>query len=203
MKTPNNKQEKVSLLVSMPSLKGDIFNQTVILLIDNSVIQDVVLGIVLNKPARFEKDDELIQSLSMHDMANAEITDIKGETHLLWGGPVATSSMWYLREDSSFCQQTNKTIHKLDFSFIKNESIEFNDLAPLKIHEMGLGYACWSEEQLDDEIGQSSWWRVELSYQDFAKGLLAEGYQNRWRFALNQVGVKTENFYDHCVLAIQ
>ena len=160
------------ILIASPFLDGTDFERTVILLI---TYENGYMGIVVNKLSEWNKSvNELVQ-------------DFKDVPEL----PVYSGGV--VDKDVLFCMHTNPYVsNSLPLGngiFINGD---FPDLVKLARNNEGvnsnvrffLGYAGWSEGQLEREIQQGSWAVANAD----AKFLFTKDISSMWSTALQSVG---------------
>ena len=160
------------ILIASPFLDGTDFERTVILLI---TYENGYMGIVVNKLSEWNKSvNELVQDFK-------DVPDI----------PVYTGGV--VDKDVLFCMHTNPYIaNSLDLGngvFINGD---FPELVKMTKDSAGLssrarfflGYAGWSEGQLEREILQGSWAVANAD----AKFLFTTDISRMWSTALHSIG---------------
>jgi len=131
-----------SLLVAHPKLMDPNFNKSVILLSSHAE-DDGALGVVINRPAGMTLG-ELDENFT--DTALANIPVYKG-------GPVSTDQMIL---SAWKCQKESGTFN-LYFGISEEKALELIENEPDTIVRGFLGYAGWSEGQLEMELEHDSW----------------------------------------------
>ena len=140
---------KGKLLVATELVRGDLFNETVVLLLHYD--ETGAMGLVVNRPTEIEPD-ELLSDVDA-------ITDYSGT--LYWGGPVRMNTVSALLRTDTPPQGAKAIVDSV-------YSVPIDDgLADAPAHEgrlrFFLGYAGWSAGQLDHEMARGSWHVVPAS----------------------------------------
>ncbi len=130
-----------SFLIASPSFEGAVFEESVILLIDDT--DDGAFGIILNRP-----EDKILKNL---DASFSE--SLLGDLEVFEGGPIARENLSFalwMRTDGDECGK---------FSFgVKPESVlEALASDPEAKAAAFLGYAGWAAGQLQGEIDEGVW----------------------------------------------
>lgn len=141
---------KGSFLVATPQLKGSIFEQSVILLIDHSSLGTT--GLIINKAGRISAS-EIYPDID-------ELEDHGGNVHL--GGPVNTGQLQILVRSNKRPAESGEILKDLYHSTYMNslkDAINSRDEG-FKFR-MYVGYAGWSHGQLEQEIRRGGWYVME------------------------------------------
>lgn len=132
-----------TLLVATGEVRGEIFANTVILLLHYD--ETGAMGIVVNRPT-----DIAPEEIAVHKGAFADY----GGT-LYWGGPVQMDSLSALmRSDDppEGAELIVGSIHRVPIG----KALEDDRAGPANLR-LYIGYAGWSAGQLDDEMARGSW----------------------------------------------
>ena len=166
------------LLVSLPSMEGDYFSQTLTLLIEHN--PDGAFGLVVNRPL----DADLGQLLATDDRFDFT-TDILSKVPLLETGPVEQNRLFFLH--------TNEL--QLNYSMPINNDVSLstsvNLVSAICKQEgpadviAGLGYAGWSAGQLEKEIKGDVW----LVTPYFHDAVFNMPYEDRPQLAADAIGI--------------
>lgn len=131
------------LLVSLPALKGDYFENTVSLLVDHN--DDGAFGLVINRPLETELGELL------PDLAE------RFSCPVLEGGPVEQNRVFFLHDTTREYDSTFKVSDEIYLStspdFIEDMK---SGTAPARTLAI-LGYAGWGSQQLENEIAENVW----------------------------------------------
>ncbi len=175
-------------LIAMPGLSDELFARSVVYLCEHS--DQGALGLLINKPsdmslkALFEKMD---LSLDRADLADADV---------FLGGPVQTERGFVLHEAIfSAEQQTDNPVYSstlvipggLEMTTSRDvlEAIGTGS-GPRKLM-MALGYAAWSQGQLESELADNSWLTVAAD----SSLIFETPVDQRYERALELLGVHT------------
>jgi putative transcriptional regulator len=140
---------KGQLLVATEQVVGELFAQTVILLLHYDATG--AMGLVVNRPTEVEPAELL---------ADVEAIAAYGGT-IYWGGPVQMNSLRaLLRTDTppEGALEIVASVHQLPVDDTLQDTL--TDLASLRFF---IGYAGWSAGQLDREMGRGDWQVVPAS----------------------------------------
>jgi putative transcriptional regulator len=140
---------KGKLLVATELVRGDLFGQTVVLLLHYD--ENGAMGIVVNRPTDIEPEELL-----------ADVDAFSGYSGTLyWGGPVRMNSLRaLLRTDMppKGAEAIVDSVHHVPIDDGLKEAPA--DLASLRFF---IGYAGWGAGQLDSEMDLGSWHVVPAS----------------------------------------
>jgi len=140
---------KGKLLVATELVRGEVFAQTVILLLRYD--ENGAMGIVVNRPTEVEPEELL-----------ADVDTISAYHGIIyWGGPVRMNSLRaLLRADMppKGAQTIVDSVHLVPVDDGLEDSL--SNLASLRFF---IGYAGWGPGQLDREIDQGGWHVVPAS----------------------------------------
>ncbi len=145
----NQQPAKGKLLVATELVRGDVFAQTVILLLHYD--ESGAMGLVVNRPTEIEAE-----------AIAADVDEIAGyEGTLYWGGPVEMNSLRaMLRADAP--PEGAEVIVDSVYRVPVDDGLKklLTDPARLRFF---IGYAGWSAGQLDREMERGSWLVVPAS----------------------------------------
>lgn len=164
------------VLISEPFLYDEMFERSVILLVDHST--DGTMGLVLNKPLPLSLNDVLKE---FKDISNIPIYK---------GGPLSTDTLFYLHtlKDVEDSLQIGKGVYlNGDFDAIRRYILQGNDIDG-KIRFF-LGYSGWEHDQLCQEIEENTWLIGSTS---IASLMNEKGSAELWKNVLGQLGGKYE-----------
>jgi putative transcriptional regulator len=140
---------KGKLLVATELISGDIFVQTVILLLHYD--QTGAAGLVVNRPTEVEPQELLAE--------DDEFSDYDGAMY--WGGPVQMNSIRALLRTDKPSGRAEKIIGSVYLVPFDDELKDVLDDAPRL--RLFIGYAGWAPGQLDHELARGSWHIVPAS----------------------------------------
>jgi putative transcriptional regulator len=173
--TPSADQfiEKGSLLLAEPFISDPFFKRTVILVCDHG--KEGSFGFVLNNYVEVELS-QLIEDFP-DDKINVSI-----------GGPVKSSNLFYLHTQGDLIPNSVAIIDGLyfggDFDVLK-EKVVSGEVA-LKEIRFFLGYSGWGVGQLDDELGEKSWFVTKVN----ASTIMHFNEKDMWRGIMRKLGKK-------------
>ena len=165
------------MLVSLPSMQGDYFTQTVTLLIEHN--DNGAFGLVVNRPL-----DATLADLMADQEYEFDIND-HDQIPLLESGPVEQNRLFFLHSgDAHF---SNSVRINDDISLCTSldllQAIS-SDEGPQKV-VAGLGYAGWSGGQLENEIKADVWLVTPYLHQ----AVFDTPYEDRPRLAAESIGI--------------
>ena len=134
---------KGRLLVATEVVGGDLFGETVILLLEYS--DAGAMGLVVNRPT---------------DVALGELLEDGEEVPeppptVYWGGPVAMDSLSALGHRVAPGESTDEIVESI-YRIPFDEALENAEADPASVR-FYLGYAGWAPGQLDYELARGSW----------------------------------------------
>ncbi|MCX7728568.1 MAG: YqgE/AlgH family protein [Bacteroidia bacterium] len=143
----NYKAKAGSLLLAEPFMNDGYFKRSVVLLAIHNE-KEGSLGFIINKP---------IKNVSLAD--SIKIFSNAKDWPLYFGGPVQTSSLFYIHTLGDLVEDSKDLGHGIyfggDFETIKQLVIK-DEATPQDI-KFFLGYSGWGEQQLEEEILNNSW----------------------------------------------
>ena len=173
--TPSADQfiEKGSLLLAEPFISDPFFKRTVILVCDHG--KEGSFGFVLNNYVEVELS-QLIEDFP-DDKINVSI-----------GGPVKSSNLFYLHTQGDLIPNSVAIMDGLyfggDFDVLKDKVVS-GEVA-LKEIRFFLGYSGWGVGQLDDELGEKSWFVTKVN----ASTIMHFNEKDMWRGIMRKLGKK-------------
>ena len=140
------------LLVAMPHIGDDRFQQTVILMCQHD--DQAAMGFVLNKPHRKMDLNGLRKKLSMGP------AQFQGDMPIYAGGPVEKGRGFVVHSSDQMLPDSLAIGEELAVSF---QTSVINEIAcgtgPMR-HRIMLGYAGWEAGQLEDELREGVWFHI-------------------------------------------
>ena len=179
-------------LLSMPSLQGSIFTESVILLADENISilakndSEGDFGIIINQKSDLELQ-KILQLLQI------EFTP-KTHVPILIGGPVNLDFIWVLHNE--YCANKHSIIinKEVYLTPIVDFFLKFNQLKEKKaeFYHIGIGFSGWGKNQLTQEIEADSWWKIEMPISQ----ILSHSLDERWKMSMRHLGVNTQMLQD-------
>jgi putative transcriptional regulator len=137
------------LLVATEQLRGDIFVQTVILLLHYD--ETGAVGLVVNRPTEVGMDELVADD----DVVFAYTGPI------YWGGPVQMNSLSALMRSEKAPKGSERIVDSVYLAPLKTApESALKDVSRLRLF---MGYAGWAPGQLDHEIARGGWHVVPAS----------------------------------------
>jgi putative transcriptional regulator len=173
--TPSADQfiEKGSLLLAEPFISDPFFKRTVIIVCDHG--KEGSFGFVLNNYVEVELS-QLIE----------DFPDDKIDVSI--GGPVKSSNLFYLHTQGELIPNSAAIMDGLyfggDFDVLKQKVLS-GEIA-LKEIRFFLGYSGWGVGQLDDELGEKSWFVTKVN----AATIMHYNEKDMWRGIMRKLGKK-------------
>lgn len=137
------------LLVSLPSMQGDYFSQTVTLLIEHN--RDGAFGLVVNRPL----DANLGDLLTEDDFEFS--TDLHDDIPLMETGPVEQNRLFFLYSGEKDFENSVRINDQVSLCTSTDLLAAISDHKGPQDVIAGLGYAGWSGGQLENEIKADVW----------------------------------------------
>ena len=160
-----------TLLIAPPTLRDPNFRRTVVLLCEHG--GEGSFGLILNRPL----------DLSLGEVLQEMEDD---ETPLALGGPVQPDTLHYLHAHGELVPKTIEIREGIfwggDFELIK--ALLTSGEATLRDLRLFLGYAGWTDGQLEDEIEQGGWILAEAD----PASVFPEDPPGLWRTVLRRMG---------------
>jgi len=164
-------------IIAMPSLADPTFSHTVTFLCQHN--QEGALGIVINKPTSMKLGD-------IFDQMNITVTSPTASSAPLFaGGPVQQDRGFVLHTPSGEWNASMAISDSISLTTSRDilEAIAI-DQGP-EHFLVALGYAGWSEGQLEKEIKENAWLNTPYGQ----KILFDTPINLRWNAAANQIGI--------------
>ena len=131
------------LLISEPYIDDDYFDKSVIFMCEHN--EEGSFGFVLNHYIESTLD-ELVD-------------DVKAKFKISLGGPVETQNLYFLHSRPDLISNENEVLDGIylggDFETVKN-LINENKISDKEV-KFFLGYAGWSDNQLEKELSEHAW----------------------------------------------
>ena len=166
-------------LIAMPSLEDSVFERSVVYVCEHSL--NGALGLIINKPTDLTLPG-LFERIELH-FGRADLR----ETPVFLGGPVQTERGFVLHDpmrganeasDESGYASTLRIPGGLDMTTSKDvlEALS-SGVGPRRVL-VTLGYASWSEGQLEAELADNSWLTVAANTDLIFDTPVAERYDS-------------------------
>lgn len=164
-------------IIAMPSLSDPIFHHTVTYLCQHT--KEGALGIVINRSAEM-KLGEIFKQMEIKVSAGNT-----AETPVFVGGPVQQDKGFVVHTACGEWDMSIPVSEKISLTTSRDviEAIAAGE-GPEKFL-VALGYAGWSEGQLEKEILDNSWLNTPYAQQILFETPLIQ----RWNAAANQIGI--------------
>ena len=168
-----------NILVSVPFASDFYFNRTVILLIDHN--EKGSFGIILNKSL----------PITLQDIFNNNEKKHEGIS-IFNGGPVEIDSLFALHTYGNLIKGSSQITDELYFGGLPSELLQFikNDSLDENLIRFYLGYAGWSDGQLESELKNKLW--VVGQFQE--KLLFHNNDEICWKTAVESLGKKYDSW---------
>ncbi|MFI4918497.1 MAG: YqgE/AlgH family protein [Legionellales bacterium] len=166
------------LLIAMPSLKDSVFEKTVIYLCEHH--EQGSVGLIINQPMQFPL------ALVFEQLQIEPIRAEQKRLPLLFGGPIQPERGFVIHKQiggwrSSLLLQDEVTVTTSN-DIIRAIAIDTGPKDAL----VALGYAGWTEKQLEQEVMDNVWlvcpYKAEILYE--------VPFDQRWEYAGLTLGVK-------------
>lgn len=175
-----------TLLVASPLVTDSIFQKSVIYLFAHS--EEGAMGCILNEPV-----DTVNYAALLGDLDDSA-ADSKGELPVYFGGPVERSRGFVLHSSEYKPAETLHTEGGVSITAVSGILRDMvTDKGP-KHASLIVGYAGWSEGQLETEIEQNAWLTVPATHEL----VFDTPTEHQWARASQSIGVDMA-FYSHSV----
>ncbi len=139
-------------LIAMPAMTDPYFAKSLTYVCEHS--EQGAMGIVVNRPISLTLS-ELFAQINM-ELKPAELEDVL----VHFGGPVQTDRGFVLHEPNGEWQSTLHINNKVELTTSKDILQAIGEGQGPRHLLMTLGYAGWSEGQLEQELSQNAWLSV-------------------------------------------
>lgn len=171
MKPTNIKPNPGTILISEPSLRDMYFHRAVVLLADHT--EEGSFGLILNKPLDVRFND-IVKGFPEFD------------TKVYLGGPVNTKNLFFLHKKGDLIRNSQAIKEGLFWggeiddikALIESKLISERDI------RFFIGYSGWSENQLQEELEESSWLVSEPNIMD----LISTPTSEMWKSSVIKLG---------------
>ena len=167
------------LLIASPSLNDPNFHQTVTYICENDDTGS--FGLIINRPMETNISEVLNQ-------LNLDTPNELGNFPVLQGGPVGLERGFVLHKEGEW-ENTSKINEDISITTSKDILLSMASGKCPSESLLILGYSGWGAGQLEQELKTNSWINAPAS-QDI---LFTVPYKNRWKEAINLLGVNVSN----------
>ncbi|WP_270375455.1 MULTISPECIES: YqgE/AlgH family protein [Marinicauda] len=169
------------LLIASPAIGDPRFDRSVVLVCAHS--NDSAMGLVVNKPMDALRLPTLFEQLGVTSEIEAP------DQAVLFGGPIDRDRGFVLHTDDYASDETTLGIGPgVGLTATKDILEAIASSTPPRRCLLALGYAGWTEGQLEDEIGSNAWLVVDPD-EDL---LFDEDFDRKWEKALGKLGIAPE-----------
>ena len=164
-------------LIAMPAVVQGEFDHSVTYLCEHN--ESGAMGLVINRPTTLRLAD-------MFQHMGLETGDFpEPDKPVFWGGPVQTERGFVLHSPSSEWESTLKVSNEIALTTSKDILVAISEGKGPENYLVTLGYAGWTEGQLENEILNNSW----LTSPSSSDILFATPAPARWTAAAELLGV--------------
>ena len=176
-KSPQEASLSNQFLVAMPSVVQGEFDHSVTFLCEHN--EAGAMGLVINRPTTLKLAD-------MFRHMGLEVDDFPdADTPVYWGGPVQTERGFVLHSPDEEWESSLKVSADVALTTSKDILVAISEGKGPKNYLVTLGYAGWTEGQLEEEVLQNSW----LTTPPDPAILFATAAPSRWAAAAKLLGV--------------
>lgn len=140
---------KNQFLVAMPNVVAGEFDHTVTFLCEHSPTG--AMGLVVNRPTHIKLRD-VLKHIGIEDGGG-----IGADVPVYWGGPVQPERGFVLHNAGASWDSTLSVSERLSITTSKDILVAISEGKGPSEYIVTLGYAGWSEGQLESEILHNSW----------------------------------------------
>jgi putative transcriptional regulator len=172
-------------LIAMPNLNDPYFEKSVSYICEHN--EEGAMGLVINRPTTLTFGQ-------LCDKLEIEVTDNDTKNHPVFeGGPVETDRGFILHTPIGEWDSTLVISNDIGLTMSQDiiqaiaEGYD-SDNTPPEHFMIALGYAGWSEDQLEDEIAENVWLNVPASHEI----LFHTPAPQRWSTAVASLGINLQ-----------
>ena len=168
------------LLIAMPSMDDPYFSRSVTYICEHN--EQGAMGLVINQPAGMS-----LKELINQTDEDAVVDDDKADNIVLAGGPVSQDRGFILHTTQPGWSASLALTSDIMVTTSKDilSSLGNSDAPDKSI--VTLGYAGWSEGQLEEELRANSWLMVEAD----SELLFDTPIHKKWEAAVHKLGIDT------------
>ena len=164
-------------LISMPSLRDDRFDKTVIYMCAHS--KEGAMGIIINKKIDYDLYPDLLEQLGI------DRPHLNKKLYIRYGGPVESGRGFVLHSDEIVQKETLNIAKGIALTSTSEFFDDISKGSGPKNSILALGYAGWGPGQIELELASNSWMTLETDI-DF---IFDEKVSDKWSDAYNLLGV--------------
>lgn len=167
---------KNQFLIAMPSMEDENFSHTVSLLCEHN--DHGAIGLVINRPTDLKLIDMMEQMGLEHDA-------VGDEPIVYWGGPVQPERGFVIHREPAGWESCLKVDDNLFITTSRDILKAIGKGEGPQDFFVVLGYAGWSEGQLEQEFMHNAWLNTPVSQ----RILFGTPARDRWQAATRLLGV--------------
>lgn len=160
------------LLVSIPDLGDENFDQAVVLVVEHD--EEGALGLVLNRPSGTSVDEHL----------PALTPAVSSPSVFFVGGPVAVGGLLALGRRTSAGEVTHATAVAGPVVLVEPQALIDDEVSGVDLVRLFTGYSGWAPGQLDAELASGAWHVVAPGADD----VFTSSPDGLWRSVMRRQG---------------
>ncbi len=165
------------ILISLPDIKDERFNKSVIYICAHSV--GGAMGIIINKSLEMELYPNLLEQLGIDKLQKDK------KIFFNYGGPVETSRGFVLHSDDYIKDESITVDSGVALTSTKDIITNLSKGYGPKFSILALGYTGWGPGQIEQEILNNGW-MLSTTTSDF---IFNENFNSKWEKAYNLMGI--------------
>ncbi|NRB37793.1 MAG: YqgE/AlgH family protein [Pseudomonadales bacterium] len=165
------------LLIAMPGLEDELFNGSLIYILEHS--KEGAVGIIINKILDIDVNEVLSQ-------IDNKYSDTQHATAVLKGGPVSNNRGFVLHTNAG--ENWQHQVKLFEGLYLTTSADILEALAKgedIGQFQLALGYSGWSPGQLEEELAANSWINVSIDKEI----LFNTPYEERLHAAAQKLGI--------------
>ncbi len=163
-------------LISMPHLNDTVFSKSLIYLCQHD--SKGAMGIIINKPMLTNDATEIISKIGLKH--------ITSDIEIYFGGPVNIEMGLFLHDQSYNIEGTITISQSISLTTNKQIVTDINNGKGPNDYRFSLGYAGWSQGQIEKEIEDGDWLLIPPD----DKFIFSISNTDKWHMAATQFGIK-------------
>ncbi len=175
---------KNRILISTPSLKGDVFENSIIYVCEHNEFG--AMGIIINRKLKEVEINNLIEKFKIN--SNIEINFLN--TTIYFGGPVDANRGFIIHTTDYICDDTKIINGEVALTGTMDILKTIADGKGPKKSLFALGYAGWDASHLEQEVYDNNWLLVDVD-EDL---LFNPDNSTKWEKAMLKLGVDPTTF---------